>query len=132
MNTVFGVYKQTDLIEGRGGTVLDRMYAKEADAWNYANRHSGIMGRGPKGSSHSFCPGWQCKQCWPYGGDWNVCPVRVHDVGEAFTPTEINVMKDLRDRLKKMLNMPGLLAISDAERDIIERAATTIDEILDR
>ena len=132
MNTVFGVYKQTDLIEGKGGMVLDRMYAKESDAWNYANRHTGIMGRGPKGSGHSFCPGWQCKQCWPYGGDWDVRRVQVHDVGEAFTPTEVNVMKDVRDRLKKMLDMPGLLAISDHDRDAIELAATTIDEILDR
>lgn len=132
MNAVFGVYKQTDLTEGRGATVLDRTYAKESDAWNYANRHSGVMGRGPWGDEHSLCPGWQCKQCWPYGGDWEVRRIRVHDAGEIFTPAEVSAMRNVRDKLKKLLKMPGLLAITDHDRDAIELAATTIDEILDR
>lgn len=132
MNTVFGVYRQTDLIEGRGTPVLDRVYAKERDAWNYANRHSGVMGRGPKGAHHSFCAGWECKSCWPYGGDWEVRRVDVHEAGEVFTPAEVTMMQTVRDQLKRLLDMPGLLAISDGDRDSIERAATTIDEILDR
>lgn len=132
MKNVYGVYKQTDMIEGRGGVVLERVYHNIADAWVYANRHSGIMGRGPKGSTHSFCPGWQCKQCWPYGGDWNVRPMKVYQASDTFSPAEVNEMRSVADRIKQLLKKPGMLMLADSERSQIEAAAELLDQILER
>lgn len=80
---VYAVYKNGDMTEGRGPMVLESIWETEEAAWTHANRQLGVMGRKPTqfhraspcptcGARYEECPGWNCKVCWKYGGDWKV------------------------------------------------------------
>jgi hypothetical protein len=69
--TIYLVYKNSDMIEGRGPMVLDRIYQHEEEAWAYADQQPGVMGRKHNGS-------WRDKRMWPYGGDWEVRPIPIY------------------------------------------------------
>lgn len=66
MFTVFGTYKNSDMTEGKGPMVLDKVFFEEADANSYILEQSGVMGRKPE---HGL--GWQRM------GDWEVKPIVV-------------------------------------------------------
>lgn len=84
MTTVYGVYRNSDMTEGRGPMFLESLWTTETAAWEYANRQLGVMGRkgtrdhrwaekNPMGTPYpGDCPGWQCQYCWEYAGDWSV------------------------------------------------------------
>jgi len=42
---IFGVYKNSDMTEGRGPMVLDKLFANENDAIKYRESQLGVMGR---------------------------------------------------------------------------------------
>lgn len=44
---VYGVYENADSTEGRGPDVLRAIYESEDDAWAWADRRGGVMGRCP-------------------------------------------------------------------------------------
>jgi hypothetical protein len=92
--TVYGVWKNSDMTEGRGPMVLDRLFITEERAWEYANGSLGVMGRKPFHDhlavyatvaaeyqakwADPICKGWACVACWGIGdvprGDWQVRP----------------------------------------------------------
>jgi hypothetical protein len=56
MMEVFGVYRNSDMTEGRGPMVLDGIYESEAAACEYAGNQPGVMGlRGPN-------TGWEVRR----------------------------------------------------------------------
>lgn len=89
---VYAVYKNLDMTEGRGPMVLDKIFLNREDAWEFANKQPGIMGRSGYrdhgmlsrynsnyGNGDTACTGWSCTLCYPYGGDWEVRQLEVHD-----------------------------------------------------
>jgi hypothetical protein len=78
---VYAVYRQSDMTEGKGPMVLDRLYQRPVAALEYMNAQPGVMGRSGKKDHTKMvkpapigksCPGWSCKECWPYGGDYQM------------------------------------------------------------
>jgi hypothetical protein len=67
MLKVWGTYKNSDMIEGKGPMVLDKIFMNEDDAHAYINGQEGVFGRKPP--EH----GWQNSRL----GDWEVKPLVV-------------------------------------------------------
>jgi hypothetical protein len=87
---VYGVYANKDMTEGRGPIVLQKLFLHREDAWAFANKQPGVMGRSPyrdhkklRDNGHPQfileCKGWECTLCHPYGGEWEVRMLRVHE-----------------------------------------------------
>lgn len=75
MKQVFVVFKNSDMTEGRGPMVIDSIFESYEKACDYMNTKDGVMGR--SGTYNNTVTGhigegWQDKQSWPYGGDWQV------------------------------------------------------------
>lgn len=125
---VYGVYRETDMTEGRGGKALDRIYLHKEDAWRYANEHRGIMGRDSKGR-HTDCPGWQCKICYKYEGDWTV---REHQVLESYASLTEADKKMLREARAALVEAKALLSarsmLSVEEYDDLGQAVEILDQ----
>jgi hypothetical protein len=66
MFIAFATYKNSDMTEGRGPMVLDKVYVNEEDAQNYILQQLGVMGRKPE-------PGYG----WTRMGDWVVKPLYI-------------------------------------------------------
>jgi hypothetical protein len=82
---VYGVYRNTDMTEGRGPMALARIYLHREHAVKFMDTKSGVMGRRPgEGSfrtSHPGCKTWDCQKCFgTSGGDWRV---QEHEVLET-------------------------------------------------
>ena len=107
MLTVYATWRNSDMIEGRGPMVMDKVFAVERDAQIYINMQEGISGRKPE-------HGWQNSE-W---GDWQVKRlyirefledseeyVRVQTLNNAYaklTETEQRVLEDhIRDQVSR-------------------------------
>lgn len=66
MFIVYATYRNSDMTEGRGPMVMDKVFIDEKDATDYINQQDGVMGRKP---DH----GWQNANM----GDWQVRPLTV-------------------------------------------------------
>lgn len=98
MNTVFLVYKNSDMIEGRGLMVLDCVFSTLDAATQYANSKSGVMGRKPSANG------------WGEYGDWRVEECVVFDDGSDVTKIKEQKLRDkalakLSDVEKKVLGL---------------------------
>lgn len=97
--TVYGVYKNSDMVEGRGPFALVCLFSDWVTAREFARRQRGVMGRSgfrnheelrqrlrerglPDDRFKGSCAGWFCNDCWPFGGDWRVDDLLVYDTLE--------------------------------------------------
>ena len=74
MTTVYCVYKNADMTEGRGPMLLDSIWASRALAEDYMDCHFGVMGRQERWSKST-------------SGDWEVREFRVRS--EKYDPIKI-------------------------------------------
>lgn len=65
---VYAVYRNSDMTEGRGPMVLDKLFLYEDDAWNYANQQLGVMGYKPRDGN------WRNEEY----GEWRVSTLEVY------------------------------------------------------
>lgn len=73
--TIFLVYRNVDMTEGRGPMVVDSVWVSRQKAIDYMNTKLGVMGRSPFYTNHvtgHVSKGWHDKEAWPSGGDWEV------------------------------------------------------------
>lgn len=70
MMTVWATYHNSDMTEGRGPMVLDKVFTQEEDAHAYTMTQDGVMGRNPKDFGNTS---------WEGIGDWKVEPIHVLD-----------------------------------------------------
>ena len=65
MYYVYAVYKNSDMAEGRGPSVLDCLIGDEDEAAKYIDHRPGVMGRTEKWSNHNYGD-WHYKKCPVY------------------------------------------------------------------
>lgn len=70
MLTVYQVWREKDMTEGRLGKEPTVTFTNETDAWKYANSQSGIMGRKPPSGNWRDYSG---------GEDWTVKPLTLYE-----------------------------------------------------
>lgn len=87
--TVYGVYRNTDMTEGRGPMVLDRLFLYEEMAQMYADSQLGVMGYKPKGGSWAKIP----------HAEWQVRPLGVNTQDK---PHDLDLKGDVNS--KELLN----------------------------
>lgn len=95
---IYGVYKQKDMTEGRGSMVFVCCFTKECDAWSYANKQTGIMGRYNGGDWRSYSG----------GRDWDVKPL------ECFQSFEESA-KAYENKLRES----ALSKLSEEEKEVL-------------
>lgn len=86
MFNVYAAYKNSDMTEGRGPMIMDRVFSKLNDANQYIDNKPGVMGRTSKWSTEKF-------------GDWEV---RVLSVVENEQVTEIEKQERIQKALSKL------------------------------
>ena len=99
MIKIYKVYCESDMTEGRGPKKLVLAFLNENDAWDYANKQSGIMGRKPtKGDWRTYSG----------GRDWDVKPMNAYETLEEST-------KEHKEKLKKS----ALAKLTQAEKQAL-------------
>lgn len=96
MATVYAIYRQTDLTEGRGAVRMDPvLYEDEQQAWDQINHLHGVQGSKPPNCypRDKLIAGgattWQdFRRIVGYGGDYYVAPLRVIERSEVADPEE--------------------------------------------
>jgi hypothetical protein len=62
MYTVYATYRNSDMNEGRGPMVMDKVFTEERDAQEYINQQPGVFGRHPEhGWQNSGLSDWTVK-----------------------------------------------------------------------
>ena len=104
MYTVYAVYRNQDMIEGKGPMVLDRVFSLDFDADDYINKQDGVMGRKPE-------EGWQKS---PFN-DWEVRPLTI-----------LEHVDDGPDYQRQRLIKSAYAKLSPAEKEALENHLRTL------
>lgn len=102
MLTVYATYRNSDMTEGKGPMVLDKVFTDESDAQAYVDLQPGVMGRRPS-------DGWQNVK----HGDWQVRPFQIMehlDDGEEYERKQLiaSANSKLTNAERKALGLPPL------------------------
>lgn len=99
MFTVYQVWRETDMTEPRAPMKPVVAFTSEQDAWECANKQSGIMGRKPKDGD------WRT---YSDGRDWDVKPLVVYQTYQE------------SDRAhKEQLKKAALAKLTEAEKQVL-------------
>lgn len=101
MITVFATYRNSDMTEGRGPMVLDKVFSNEDDAYSYINKQDGVMGRRPSNFG---------QKSWDQMGDWTVRSIviyaSINEADEAYQETlRHTALSKLTDAEKQALGL---------------------------
>lgn len=100
MIIVWGTYRNSDMTEGKGSMVLDKIFTEERDAHEYINGQEGVFGRKPDPGV-----GWQNSRM----GDWQVKPIQV-----------MEHLHDTREHAQRLALQRAMEKLTREEREALE------------
>ena len=98
MFNIYMVKRCSDMTEGRGGMIDVIAFERESEAWEYANKQLGVMGRKPNTGDWRTYSG---------GRDWDVKEISVWESDE-YNPEEVARQKALSKLTPKERQLLGL------------------------
>lgn len=135
---VFAVYKNSDMTEGRGPMVLDKLFLVRKMAVEYANSQKGVMGTSPfrdhkrarDVASEQYkakwddpvCGGWFCKACHPSGGTWQIREF------EVVTEGMVTGRRGSSARFDPLVEMERYRSMADRLQGEIDRLIGVIEQ----
>ena len=97
MNTIFAVYRNSDMTEGRGPMIIDSLWSDLQEAKKYIDIQPGIQGRMAKWSTMKH-------------GDWYIEELKVYNTSDQKNKEDneiirVRALNKLTDKERKVLGL---------------------------